>query len=62
MESMWSTMKSAIDRRSFVKEGLAAATVAKSRKTTLPCGIPADTISLLPSFGIARTACWLELV
>jgi hypothetical protein len=42
MEHMWSSMKGAINRRSFVKDGLAAAGVA-----TVGAGLLADSSSLL---------------
>ena len=46
MEDMWSSMKAAINRRSFVKNGLTAAGVA-----TVGAGLLADTSSLLAQEG-----------
>src|SRR6266566_2179951 len=46
MEHIWSSMKGAIDRRSFVKSGLTAAGVA-----TIGAGLLADSSSLLAQEG-----------
>lgn len=46
MEPIWSSMKGAIDRRSFVKSGLTAAGVA-----TVGAGLLADSSSLLAQQG-----------
>jgi len=46
MEDMWSSMKTAINRRSFVKNGLTAAGVA-----TVGAGLLADSSSVLAQAG-----------